>query len=97
MWGCREPKGGEEIGRREGGHPLKLQRGTGKGETRQRAREDARRTRQVLDQWEGRKKLCGKKKREKRGDWLGGRLRGRMTKEEESDWGKVGGSGGKKI
>ncbi len=22
--GCREPKGGEEIGRREGGHPLKL-------------------------------------------------------------------------
>ncbi len=61
MWGCREPEGGGEIGRREGGHPLKLQRGTGKGETRQRAKEDARRTRQVLDQWEGREKLFGKK------------------------------------
>ncbi len=23
MWGCREPKEGEEIGRREGGRPLK--------------------------------------------------------------------------
>ena len=45
MWGCKEPKGEGEIGRREGGHPLKLQRGTGKGETRQRAKEDARRTR----------------------------------------------------
>ena len=45
MWECREPKGGGEIGRREGGQPLKLQRGTGKGETRQRAKEDAKRTR----------------------------------------------------
>ncbi len=61
MWGCREPKGSEEIGRREGGHPLKLQRGRGKGETRQRAKEDARRTRQGLDQWEGRGKILGKK------------------------------------
>ena len=45
MWGCRETKGEGEIGRREGVHPLKLQRGTGKGETRQRAKEDAKRTR----------------------------------------------------
>ena len=96
MWGCREPKGGGEIGRREGGHPLKLQRGTGKGETRQRAKEDARRTRQVLDQWEGRKKLFAEKRRDKRGDWLGGSLRGSMTREEEGDWGKVGWSGEKK-
>ena len=42
MWGCRETKGEGEIGRREGGHPLKLQRGTGKGETRQRAKKDIR-------------------------------------------------------
>ena len=56
MLGCRGPKGGGEIGRREGGHPLKLQRGTGKGETRQRAKEDARRTRKSLDQWEGTEK-----------------------------------------
>ena len=72
MWGCREPKGGEEIGRREGGHPLKLQQGTGKGETRQRAKEDARRTRQGVDQWGGRAKVFGEKMRDKRGDWLGG-------------------------
>ena len=59
MLGCRGPKGGGEIGRREeghpltrqrggerrGGHPLKQQRGIGKGETCQRAKEDARRTR----------------------------------------------------
>ena len=45
MWGCREPKGEGVIGRRERGHPLKRQRGTGKGETRQRAKEDAKRTR----------------------------------------------------
>ncbi len=72
MWGCREPKRGEDIGRREGGHPLKLQRGTGKGETRQRAKEDARSTRQGLDQWEGRGKNFGEKMRDKRGDGLGG-------------------------
>ena len=72
MWGCREPKGVEEIGRREGGHPLKLRRGTGKGETRQRAKEDARRTRQGVDQWEGRGKIFGEKMRDKRGDGLGG-------------------------
>ena len=58
MLGCRGPKGVVEIGRRyedsltrqrggerRGGHPLKRQRGTGKGETCQRAKEDARRTR----------------------------------------------------
>jgi hypothetical protein len=40
-----------------GGNPLKRQRGTGKGETRRRAKEDARRTRENFDQWEGREKI----------------------------------------
>ncbi len=97
MWGCREPKGGGEIGRREGGHPLKRQRGTGKGETRRRAKEDARRTKKKLDQWEGRGEFFEEKMRDKRGDWLGGNLRGRRTREEEEDWVKVAWSGGKKF
>ncbi len=50
-----------------------------------------------MDQWEGRKKLFGERRRDKRGDWLEGSLRGRMTREEERDWEKVGWSGGKKI
>ena len=99
MWGCREPKGEGEIGRREGGHPLKRQRGTGKGETRRRAKEDARRTREVVDQWEGRKNILGGKTLDKRGDWRGGNLRGRRTRvtmEREDDWGKEVWNGGKK-
>ena len=96
MWGCRETKGEGEIGRREGGHPLKQQRGIEKGETCQRAKEDARRTRKILDQWEGRKKNFGEKMRDKRGDWRGGNLRGRRMREEEEDWVKVVWGGGKR-
>ena len=93
---CEGLKGEGEIGSREGGHPLKRQRGIGKGETRRRAKEDARRMKKGLDQWEGRKKLCGKKMRDKRGDWRGGNLRGRRMREEEEDWVKVVWSGEKK-
>ncbi len=39
------------------GHPLKWQQGTGKGEARRRAKEDAMRTREKFDQWEGREKI----------------------------------------
>ena len=88
MLGCREPKGGGEIGRREevhpltrqrggerrGGHPLKRQRGTGKGETRQRAKEDARRTRKNSDQWEGREEGFLKKVPGEYGDRRGGNV-----------------------
>ena len=52
-----------------------------------------------LGQWED-EKFCGKcfvgKMRDKRGDWLGGDLRGRRTREKEEDWVKVVWSGGKK-
>ena len=99
MWGCREPKGEGEIGRREGGHPLKRQRGTGKGETRRRAKDDARRTKKGLDQWEGRETILGKKRWRSVGIGGGGDLRRRRTRvtmEKEVDWGKEVWNGGKK-
>ena len=65
------------------GHPLKWQRETGKGEARQRAKKDARRTRNFLDQWEGREKIVGKSKKGERDDWLGVKSEGRMTGEEK--------------
>ena len=65
------------------GHPLKWQRETGKGEARQRAKKDARRTRNFLDQWEGREKIVGKSKQGERDDWLGVKSEGRMTGEEK--------------
>ena len=75
-----------EDGCREGGHPLKRQRGTGRGETRRRAKDDARRTKKGLDQWEGRKIFLGKKR------WIsvgigGGEFKG---KEDEGDDGEGG-------
>ena len=91
MWGCKGPKGEGVIGRREGGHPLKRQRGTGKGETRRRAKDDARRTKKVLDQWEGGKNILGKKRCISVVIGGGGNLRGRRTRvtmEKEDDWGK---------
>ena len=87
MWGCRGLKGEGLIGRREGGHPLKRQRGTGKGETRRRAKDDARRTKKVLDQWERGEKSFGEKTLDKRGDWRGGEFKG---KEDEGDDGEGG-------
>ena len=94
MWGCRGPKGEGEIGRREGGHPLKRQRGTGRGETRRRAKDDARRTKKVLDQWEGREKNFGEKTLDKRGsDWRGGGIYG----EGGLEWGKEVGMGREEL
>ena len=43
------------------GHPLKWQRERGRGERHQRAKKDARRTRNFLGQWEERKKILGEK------------------------------------
>ena len=74
------------------GHPLKWQRETGKGEARQREKKDARRTRNFLDQWEGREKIVGENKRVERDDWLGGNSEGRMTCEDAGKpWGCVEG------
>ena len=54
------------------GHPLKWQRERGRGERHQRAKKDARRTRNFLGQWEEREKNFGGKSWSERDDWLGG-------------------------
>ena len=66
-----------------GGHPLKWQRETRKGERHQRAKKDARRTIIFSDQWERREKKFWGDKRGERGDWLGENSKGRMTLEDE--------------
>jgi hypothetical protein len=63
-----------EDGCREGGHPLKWQRGREKGETHRRAKEDARRTRKNSDQWEGREKGFVEKEPGEYGDRRGGNV-----------------------
>ena len=48
------------------------QRERGRGERHQRAKKDARRTRNFLDQWGEREKIFGEKSWSERDDWLGG-------------------------
>ena len=44
------------------------------------------RTRNLVDQWEWKKRMSWGKTRDRRGDWLGGKWWGRRTREEEEDW-----------